>query len=158
VQNHHHDSHKDSQTEEKRARLPLSARFLLFAISILVLNGYLLSHKTDKVIEQAFLAQADQKIHLLLDQIRRNVEQERIALTDVALAAEVDYLNRHSDFGWQLHIQDLYAFDARPSGAKRHFNQAPLIIGSFMTGSHHLENPENTTQTAASLRRIIYCR
>jgi len=112
VQNHHHDSHKDSQTEEKRARLPLSARFLLFAISILVLNGYLLSHKTDKVIEQAFLAQADQKIHLLLDQIRRNVEQERIALTDAALAAEVDYLNRHSDFGWQLHIQDLYAFDA----------------------------------------------
>ena len=109
---HQHQSYKDSRTERKRARLPLSARFLLFAISILVLNGFLLSHKTDEVIEQAFLAQADQKIHLLLDQIRRNVEQQRIALTDEALAAEVDYLNRHADFGWQLHIQDLYAFDA----------------------------------------------
>lgn len=112
MEHHQHQSHTGSRSERKRARLPLSARFLLFAISILLLNGFLLSSKTDKVIEQAFLAQADQKIHLLLDQIRRNVEQQRIALTDEALAAEVDYLNRHADFGWQLHIQDLYAFDA----------------------------------------------
>ncbi|SEA62330.1 hypothetical protein [Marinobacterium iners] len=117
MQNHHHDSYKASQTEEKRARLPLSARFLLFAISILVLNGYLLSHKTDKVIEQAFLAQADQKIHLLLDQIRRNVEQERIALTDATLAAShVMPSNWASSWVWRQHLSPRNARQEQPEG------------------------------------------
>jgi HD-GYP domain-containing protein (c-di-GMP phosphodiesterase class II) len=109
---HPHEQQTSTPRAGKRARLPLSVRFLLFSVSVLVLNGFLLSHWTDEVIERAFLAQADQKIHLLLDQIRRNVEQERLPLTDAALAEEVDYLNRHNEFGWQLHVQDLYAFDA----------------------------------------------
>ncbi|XKH00660.1 hypothetical protein LG325_11255 [Marinobacter nauticus] len=71
-----------------------------------------MSRQTDQVIEDAFLDQADQKIHLLLDQIRRNIENERIPLTSESLANEVDYLNQHENFGWQLHISALYAFDA----------------------------------------------
>jgi HD-GYP domain-containing protein (c-di-GMP phosphodiesterase class II) len=71
-----------------------------------------MSRQTDQVIEEAFLDQADQKIHLLLDQIRRDIEHQRIALTSEALAEEVSYLNQHADFGWQLHVSALYAFDA----------------------------------------------
>ncbi|QEW05365.1 HD domain-containing phosphohydrolase [Nitrincola iocasae] len=93
-------------------RLPLSIKFLLFAIAILILNGFLLSQQTDQVIEKAFLDQADQKIQLLLDQIRRNIEHEHIELSDDSLAEEVDYLNQHPDFGWQLHVTALYVFDA----------------------------------------------
>ncbi|CAM4121312.1 PDC sensor domain-containing protein [Vreelandella rituensis] len=93
-------------------RLPLSIRFLLFAIGILILNGFLLSRQTDQAIEQAFLGQADQKIHLLLDQIRRHMERGNLELTDHALASEVDYLNQHPEFGWQLHLTALYVFDA----------------------------------------------
>lgn len=103
-----------SQSARPRSllRLPLSIRFLLFAVAILILNGLLMSRQTDQVIENAFLDQADQKIHLLLDQIRRDIEQNRIALNSPSLADEVEYLNEHPDFGWQLHITALYAFDA----------------------------------------------
>ena len=104
-----------SSTSPRRAhllRLPLSLRFLLFAVAILLLNGFLMSRQTDQVIEEAFLDQADQKIHLLLDQIRRNIEKQRIPLTDKSLADEVNYLNQHEHFGWQLHVSALYAFDA----------------------------------------------
>lgn len=92
-------------------RLRLSLRFLLFAIGILLLHGLLLSSRTDQVIETAFLSQADQKIHLLLDQIRRNIEQGRMTPSDALLAEEVAYLNQHDQFGRQLHVLALYLFD-----------------------------------------------
>ena len=111
MQNSRHTIRENSH-KRGMPRLPLSARFLLFAVGILILNGFLLSQQTDQVIEKAFLAQADQKIHLLLDQLRRDIEKERITLTHEALSREVDYLNQHPDFGWQLHILTLYAFDA----------------------------------------------
>lgn len=111
MQNSRH-TYLQNDSNRDMPRLPLSARFLLFAVAILILNGFLLSQQTDQVIEKAFLTQADQKIHLLLDQIRRDIEKDRIKLTHEALAAEVDYLNQHPDFGWQLHILTLYAFDA----------------------------------------------
>ncbi|GAA0681960.1 hypothetical protein GCM10009104_03420 [Marinobacterium maritimum] len=94
-----------------RPHLSLSWRFLLFAIGVMLLNGLLLSSRTDHTIETAFLHQADQKIHLLLDQIKRNVEQGRLTLDDSTLAQEVIYLNQHSRFSDQLNVLALYAFN-----------------------------------------------
>lgn len=103
-----------ADTELKRSlRLPISLRFLLFALGVMLLNSLLLSSRTDHIIEKAFLSQADQKVHLLLDQIKRNIELDRLTPTDQHLAAEVSHLNQHENFSTQLHIMALYVFDAQ---------------------------------------------
>ncbi len=92
-------------------RLSLSLRFLLFGVGILLANGLLLSSKTDQIIETAFLHQADQKIHLYLDQVKRSLETGRLTPTDTSFQEEVLYLNQHPFFSSQLHVISLYLFN-----------------------------------------------
>lgn len=94
-------------------RLSLSLRFLAFGLGVLLLNGLLLSSTADNAIEDAFLDQADQKIHLFLDQLKRDIEQGRLDPTDDTFAKEVQYLNQHDIFSTQLHVTSLYLFDFR---------------------------------------------
>ncbi|MBP0047990.1 HD domain-containing protein [Marinobacterium sp. AK62] len=105
------DQRTENSSPKRGFRLSLSLRFLVFGVGVLLLNGLLLSSKTDHIIETAFLDQADQKIHLFLDQIKRDIETGRLSPTDKTFQQEVLYLNQHEQFSSQLHVLSLYLFN-----------------------------------------------
>ncbi|MBV1788749.1 HD domain-containing protein [Marinobacterium sp. D7] len=90
-------------------RIPLSARFLLFAITILLVNGLLMIQRSDEVMEEAFLSETNAQLGILLQSLGRNLELGRIEISDPSLAHESKALN---DSQHRMQILELYIFDS----------------------------------------------
>ena len=63
-------------------RIPLSMRFLIVALLILLLNGVIMTQRSDAVMEEAFLSETSSQIGILLDTLGRNIELGRLPATD----------------------------------------------------------------------------
>lgn len=98
-------------TRKRHLQIPLSLRFLVFAILILLLNGLIMSMRSDRIMEEAFLSEADQHIDLLINRIARDLEIGRVALSDLSLQTEVVSVNASQS---RIRILSLYVFD--PTG------------------------------------------
>lgn len=98
-----------STTAIKRPiRIPLSLRFLAFAILILLINGLIMSVRSDHIMEEAFLNEANQHIALLVKRIARDIEVGRIPPSDSALKGEMIAVNSSQS---RIQMLSLYLFD-----------------------------------------------
>ncbi|MBS97333.1 MAG: hypothetical protein CMI01_01470 [Oceanospirillaceae bacterium] len=88
-------------------RIPLSMRFLIVALLILLLNGVIMTQRSDAVMEEAFLSETSSQIGILLDTLGRNIELGRLPATDQALESEADAINASQN---RMEVLELYIF------------------------------------------------
>lgn len=90
--------------------IPLSLRFLLFAVVILIVNGLIMSSQTDSVMEKAFLSETGQQIGMMLQRMGREIQQGRLQPSDTSLAQEAASINQSQQ---RMELLALYLFDGQ---------------------------------------------